>query len=129
MFHKCEKGNAKGTLVGWLCLNVLARTSEENEVLVNQMGMRKGRVVCHLKYSLSASSKQKSCSVALKAEKQPQLWAITFLPPLYWHLRNACTTFLCVLNVLYWFAKRTICQEDETVFSSLFHNLLTYTKC
>lgn len=42
---------------------------------------------------------------------------------------QARTAFLCVLGVLYWFAKCTICQENETIFSSLLHNLLTYTKC
>lgn len=86
IFHKGEKGNAKGILVGWLCLDVFAGTSEENEVLLNQNG----------EYFRG----QKSCSIALKAEKQPQLWADTSLPPLYWQLRNARTTFLCVLDVL-----------------------------
>lgn len=36
----------------------------------------------------------------------------------------ARTTFLCVLSVLCGFVKCTICQDNETIFTSLLHNLL-----
>lgn len=54
-----------------------------------RVGMRKGRVVCFEEGGREYSRWQRSCSIALKAGKQPHLRTSTSLPPLYWQLRNA----------------------------------------